>query len=177
MKTASTVLVVMLCALSSIAGCVITPHPEYVSRKGATSREADLVVPAAHGTYRIRSVLDGEVITGPKAAAEQYVGVDDDRGRAPQRWKLIPAGARKFQLQVSDVGYCLADHGSGVLEEVCNAQDRDQQWLIVQHQGHYEIMFRDSEKCLGVGGRGKLVDLECHGTVDQLWDFVPVSGP
>jgi hypothetical protein len=168
-------------ASTLLAGCVVNQEvPRPVSPSGHVPEPARLsnadvatsLTPVANGVYRIRNVGDSEVITGPKAAAEQWVGVDDDRGRGAQHWRLLPLGGRKYQLQVGDALLCLADHGKGVLEQACDASDKDQHWLVVQHRGHYEILFRDSSRCLGVGGRGKLVDTDCHGTNEQLWDFL-----
>lgn len=168
-------------ALAMLTGCMIEqPHgigAQAPSFRSPPERRAALSPPPKAGVaYAIRNVGDGEVITGPKAVGDEFVGLDDDRGRTSQRWTLVPVGGgRTFQLRVTDVGFCLADHGRGVLEEACDATNQDQHWLIIPHAEHHEIMFRDNAHCLGITSRGKLIDSECHGDAGELWDFVAVS--
>jgi len=172
---------VMAVALATQTGCMIE-HPREIgahapSNDGPRARRAALPPPPKPGVaYAIRNVGDGEVITGPKAVGDAFVGVDDDRGRTSQRWTLVPiGGGRTFQLRVTDVGFCLADHQRGVLEEACDATNQGQHWLVIPHAEHHEIMFRDNAHCLGITSRGKLIDGECRGDAGELWDFVAVS--
>lgn len=168
-------------ALAVLTGCMME-HPREIGThapgeiRHSERRAAPPPPPRAGVVYSIRNVGDGEVITGPKAVADAFVGVDDDRGRTSQRWTLIPAGGgRTFQLRVTDVGLCLSDHGRGVTEEACDVTNQDQHWMVIPHAEHHEIMFRDNAHCLGTTSRGKLVDDECRGDAGQLWDFVAVS--
>lgn len=162
-----------------LAGCIEHQTREVAAPPGLPDAHRTVVAPPAPRAgvvYAIRNVADGEVITGPKAVGDAFVGVDDDRGRTSQRWTLLPLrGGRTFQLRVTDVGLCLADHGRGVMEEACDEGNQDQHWLLIPHAGHHEIMFRDNAHCLGITSRGKLVDNECHGDPGELWDFVATS--
>lgn len=166
----------LVVALATLAGCVEHPHGIEARAPSALPARSVPAPPRAGVLYAIRNVQDGEVITGPKAVSDAFVGVDDDRGRSSQRWTLLPLrGGRTFQIRVSDVGLCLTDHGSGVSEETCDATSQDQQWLVIPHGGHHEIMFRDNAHCLSITSRGKLVDDECQGDDRHLWDFVVAS--
>ena len=171
----------LLCAVilgATSAACVIDHGPELVrvGEPGERSRSgvrAAVAVVRPNVAYSIHNVFDDEAITGPKVVNDHHVGVDDDRGRPSQTWTPLSVGGRAYQLQVNDTRECLADHGAGVVEEPCDPLRPDQHWLIVQHAGHHEILFRDTSNCLAITARGKLVDAECHGEAHQLWDFVP----
>jgi len=170
----------LVVALATLTGCLIEHPREIEARAPSYALPAQSVAapapPRGGVSYAIRNVQDGEVITGPKAVSDAFVGVDDDRGRASQRWTLLPlGGGRMFQLRVNDAGLCLADHGNGVIEENCDASRPDQHWLVIPHGGHHEIMFRDNAHCLAITSRGKLVDDECRGDPRHFWDFVVAS--
>ena len=137
------------------------------------------------GYYQVVNHQTGECLDvwGASTAHAANVGVWPCVGADNQQWRLQSVGDGFYQIRVLhtdmclDVAYRNTDNNADVVQATCAdpslATSYNQHWRKAYIGGYYQLVNRNSTRCLDKTGTGDVVQWTCGGSTIwwQQWSF------